>query len=291
MIDKFILNYKSEKSIQVEIINALQKEVRVQEDSLNEHLKKYSNKNLLKRAFDFKTRKNINIEEKEIKNKKTNIDNIFNDIEILKKSLFLNIKDELIKSNLERHCELNKELLSFTNIYEVLFSAYNSGKMALGQIQSAINSISSAETMETMDMVSNNKGISIMSTSGNQSAAASVRNANNYIGKFNEQLKISESTIKQIHHDSNIEIVDFVFDIFFDNGILDTVGSIMSLTALGNTKRELQKSYQVISKIVNNLDVQCKNSLLNKQNQELLIKDFEKPYEDEVNEIFILNNI
>jgi len=291
MIDKFILNYKSEKSIQVEIINALQKEVRVQEDSLNEHLKKYSNKNLLKRAFDFKTRKNINIEEKEIKNKKTNIDNIFNDIEILKKSLFLNIKDELIKSNLERHCELNKELLSFTNIYEVLFSAYNSGKMALGQIQSAINSISSAETMETMDMVSNNKGISIMSTSGNQSAAASVRNANNYIGKFNEQLKISESTIKQIHHDSNIEIVDFVFDIFFDNGILDTVGSLMSLTALGNTKRELQKSYQVISKIVNNLDIQCKNSLLNKQNQELLIKDFEKPYEDEVNEIFILNNI
>jgi len=291
MIDKFILNYKSEKSIQVEIINALQKEVRVQEDSLNEHLKKYSNKNLLKRAFDFKTRKNINIEEKEIKNKKTNIDNIFNDIETLKKSLFLNIKDELIKSNLERHCELNKELLSFTNIYEVLFSAYNSGKMALGQIQSAINSISSAETMETMDMVSNNKGISIMSTSGNQSAAASVRNANNYIGKFNEQLKISESTIKQIHHDSNIEIVDFVFDIFFDNGILDTVGSLMSLTALGNTKRELQKSYQVISKIVNNLDVQCKNSLLNKQNQELLIKDFEKPYEDEVNEIFILNNI
>jgi len=291
MIDKFILNYKSEKSIQVEIINALQKEVRVQEDSLNEHLKKYSNKNLLKRAFDFKTRKNINIEEKEIKNKKTNIDNIFNDIETLKKSLFLNIKDELIKSNLERHCELNKELLSFTNIYEVLFSAYNSGKMALGQIQSAINSISSAETMETMDMVSNNKGISIMSTSGNQSAAASVRNANNYIGKFNEQLKISESTIKQIHHDSNIEIVDFVFDIFFDNGILDTVGSLMSLTALGNTKRELQKSYQVISKIVNNLDIQCKNSLLNKQNQELLIKDFEKPYEDEVNEIFILNNI
>lgn len=291
MIDKFILNYKSEKSIQVEIINALQKEVRVQEDSLNEHLKKHSNKTLLKRAFDFKTRKNINIEEKEIKNKKTNIDNIFNDIEILKKSLFLNIKDELIKSNLERHCELNKELLSFTNIYEVLFSAYNSGKMALGQIQSAINSISSAETMETMDMVSNNKGISIMSTSGNQSAAASVRNANNYIGKFNEQLKISESTIKQIHHDSNIEIVDFVFDIFFDNGILDTVGSLMSLTALGNTKRELQKSYQVISKIVNNLDVQCKNSLLNKQNQELLIKDFEKPYEDEVNEIFILNNI
>ena len=163
--------------------------------------------------------------------------------------------------------------------------------MALGQIQSAINSISSAETMETMDMVSNNKGISIMSTSGNQSAAASVRNANNYIGKFNEQLKISESTIKQIHHDSNIEIVDFVFDIFFDNGILDTVGSLMSLTALGNTKRELQKSYQVISKIVNNLDIQCKNSLLNKQNQELLIKDFEKPYEDEVNEIFILNNI
>lgn len=291
MIDKFILNYKSEKSIQVEIINALQKEVRVQEDSLNEHLKKYSNKNLLKRAFDFKTRKNINIEEKEIKNKKTNIDNIFNDIETLKKSLFLNIKEELIKSNLERHCELNKELLSFTNIYEVLFSAYNSGKMALGQIQSAINSISSAETMETMDMVSNNKGISIMSTSGNQSAAASVRNANNYIGKFNEQLKISESTIKQIHHDSNIEIVDFVFDIFFDNGILDTVGSLMSLTALGNTKRELQKSYQVISKIVNNLDIQCKNSLLNKQNQELLIKDFEKPYEDEVNEIFILNNI
>lgn len=291
MIDKFILNYKSEKSIQVEIINALQKEVRVQEDSLNEHLKKYSNKNLLKRAFDFKTRKNINIEEKEIKNKKTNIDNIFNDIETLKKSLFLNIKDELIKSNLERHCELNKELLSFTNIYEVLFSAYNSGKMALGQIQSAINSISSAETMETMDMVSNNKGISIMSTSGNQSAAASVRNANNYIVKFNEQLKISESTIKQIHHDSNIEIVDFVFDIFFDNGILDTVGSLMSLTALGNTKRELQKSYQVILKIVNNLDVQCKKSLLNKQNQELLIKDFEKPYEDEVNEIFILNNI
>lgn len=291
MIDKFILNYKSEKSIQVEIINALQKEVRVQEDSLNEHLKKYSNKNLLKRAFDFKTRKNINIEEKEIKNKKTNIDNIFNDIETLKKSLFLNIKEELIKSNLERHCELNKELLSFTNIYEVLFSAYNSGKMALGQIQSAINSISSAETMETMDMVSNNKGISIMSTSGNQSAAASVRNANNYIVKFNEQLKISESTIKQIHHDSNIEIVDFVFDIFFDNGILDTVGSLMSLTALGNTKRELQKSYQVISKIVNNLDIQCKNSLLNKQNQELLIKDFEKPYEDEVNEIFILNNI
>lgn len=291
MIDKFILNYKSEKSIQVEIINALQKKVRVQEDSLNEHLKKYSNKNLLKRAFDFKTRKNINIEEKEIKNKKTNIDNIFNDIETLKKSLFLNIKDELIKSNLERHCELNKKLLSFTNIYEVLFSAYNSGKMALGQIQSAINSISSAETMETMDMVSNNKGISIMSTSGNQSAAASVRNANNYIVKFNEQLKISESTIKQIHHDSNIEIVDFVFDIFFDNGILDTVGSLMSLTALGNTKRELQKSYQVILKIVNNLDVQCKNSLLNKQNQELLIKDFEKPYEDEVNEIFILNNI
>lgn len=291
MIDKFILNYKSEKSIQVEIIDALQKEVIVQEESLNEHLKNHSNKNLFKRAFDFKTRKNINIEEKEIKNKKTNIDNILNDIETLKKSLFLNIKDELIKSNLERHCELHKELFSFTNIYEVLFSAYNSGKMALGQIQSAINSISSAETMETMDMVSNNKGISIMSTSGNQSAAASVRNANNYIGKFNEQLKISESTIKQIHHDSNIEIVDFVFDIFFDNGILDTVGSLMSLTALGNTKRELQKSYQVISKIVNNLDVQCKNSLLNKQNQELLIKDFEKPYEDEVNEIFILNSI
>lgn len=291
MIDKFILNYKSEKSIQVAIINALQKEVIIQEESLNEHLKNHSNKKLFKRVFDFKTRKNINIEEKEIKNKKTNIDNILNDIETLKKSLFLNIKDELIKSNLERHCELHKELFSFTNIYEVLFSAYNSGKMALGQIQSAINSISSAETMETMDMVSNNKGISIMPTSGNQSAAASVRNANNYIGKFNEQLKISESTIKQIHHDSNIEIVDFVFDIFFDNGILDTVGSLMSLTALGNTKRELQKSYQVISKIVNNLDIQCKNSLLNKQNQELLIKDFEKPYEDEVNEIFILNSI
>jgi hypothetical protein len=291
MIEKFISNYKEKNKTQVETINSLNSKLETYQKSLNDIVSLYNNKNFLKRVFDFPSRKKIKITKKEIKREISKIENAIANIDKSKNILFFKIKEELLKSNSQKNSELNNKFSVLIKKHDILSSIYISGKTALSHIQSAISSVASAESMETMDMVSNNKGISIMSTSINQTAASSVRNANNYVKKFNNELRNSQLTLKQINHDTNIETVDLIWDMFFDNGILDSVGSAMSLNALSNTKRELQNLYNEISKIVNCLNKDCQKALFEKQNQELLIDEFEKPYKEEVNRIFKINNI
>lgn len=90
---------------------------------------------------------------------------------------------------------------------------------AMNALNAAIASLNTAQTYETLDAVSNNKGIALVSSMQNSTASTDVQNANVAIAR------LSEATRQAI--DSNLAVHDDTFDLILDMAV-DSAFDFMS---------------------------------------------------------------
>jgi len=143
------------------------------------------------------------------------------------------------------------------------------GVDAISAINAALSSISDAEDMEVLDMVSSNKGIAALSTMNNYDASNDIAEAQDAINEFKDALgKVKD-------HDNLPEAVDFVFDMLFDDMFLDLVGGFFVLSALSESKDSLNEAFNKIEPIaekLKNKEHELGNDLKQVQSELLLHK-------------------
>lgn len=113
----------------------------------------------------------------------------------------------------------------------------------LGKIATAKKEIDEAQGMEAFDLVTKNKGISIMSSIENGQAKAAVKEVKRAAPAFEEAVKTYNNRIKEIDL-SNISSnfgdgVDLIFDFVFDG--FDFM-SLFTLSALDSSEKKLLKA-------------------------------------------------
>lgn len=275
MIENIITHYRSKEGTYLTNISELKSMIADYHRILLELETAYKKQPFFKRLFDFKSQSEISdirnfIEEKEILMKKS-----LNSLHREKKkvldeyaSYLMNVdgKDDLIK--------LASIQNSINSLYDVVAKTKKSGDYALSEIDSAISSISSAETMETLDMFTSNKAISFISTTSNYDAKSSIDDASSAIIKFKTNLESMKLKVEEIKETSSIESLDFFFDMFFDNSAFDLIGGFMVLDALGNAKKQLVSAREKVITVM--------KELVNKEYQEIQKRklDHDKIFDD-----------
>lgn len=111
-------------------------------------------------------------------------------------------------------------------------SAENQYDRVLSQVREAKSSVSDAQMMETFDLVSKNKGISLMSTLSNSDAGNEIDDIKPELDLLKTQLRIlkedTPDAMKTIKVSDTLDLVsDFVFDFSFD---FMSVFSLMKLS-------------------------------------------------------------
>lgn len=117
-------------------------------------------------------------------------------------------------------------------------------RTVMNEIDEAQSAVSSAQTMEVVDMFSKNKGISVLSSISNSSASGEIRDINPAINSLKSQLeKLSESQpqlAKEIEVSDTLDLItDLAFDFSFD---FMSVFSYMKLSSAGSDLSSLEES-------------------------------------------------
>ena len=126
-----------------------------------------------------------------------------------------------------------------------------------GLISTALSEIDDAQSMETMDMFTKNKGISLMSTFANSDA----RDAVNRVKSAAPAFEAAAQKYQESYKDFSVgkiqagfgDMTDLVFDFMFDG--FDFM-SIFSLSALGNAEDNMEKVKHQVKDIENTVDEQ-----------------------------------
>ena len=120
----------------------------------------------------------------------------------------------------------------------------------LETIDNALSEIDDAQSMETMDMFSKNKGISFMSSIANSEAKSAVRAVESAAPAFQQAVERYGDTVKQADL-GNIkaefgDTMDLVFDLAFDG--FDFM-SMFTLSALGNAEDNLKAARSKVDEV------------------------------------------
>lgn len=279
MLEHLIKNYNDLNEKSQKKINDLVIMINDYDNILLTAKNKYQNKNFFKRLFAFSDRKKIKeliafIDEKKsegreeqkiVKLRKQEIHK-----EYAHQLMFMDNKDEVMK--------LNSHLKEINAIYEIINKTKKSGDYALSQIKSAANSVSDAETMETMDLVSSNKTMSLLSTMSTHDASDDVNNAKSAIESFQKNLEYMKTHVEQLKLDTTIENMDFIFDMFLDNGLLDFFGSLMALDSLEKASNSLVDAEKKVLDVMVSINKEHADVVLRKENQEKIIEDFQNVF-------------
>lgn len=279
MLENLIKNYNDLNEKSQKKINDLVIMINDYDNILLTAKNKYQNKSFFKRLFAFSDRKKIKeliafIDEKKsegreeqkiVKLRKQEIHK-----EYAHQLMFMDNKDEVMK--------LNSHLKEINAIYEIINKTKKSGDYALSQIKSAANSVSDAETMETMDLVSSNKTMSLLSTMSTHDASDDVNNAKSAIEAFQKNLEYMKTHFEQLKLDTTIENMDFIFDMFLDNGLLDFFGSLMALDSLEKASNSLVDAEKKVLDVMVSINKEYADVVLRKENQEKIIEDFQNVF-------------
>ena len=87
---------------------------------------------------------------------------------------------------------------------------------AMNALNTAISSLDTAQTYETLDAVSSNKGIALVSSMQNSSASTDVQNANVAIARLSEASRQAIDSDLAVHDDTFDLILDMAVDSAFD---------------------------------------------------------------------------
>lgn len=120
----------------------------------------------------------------------------------------------------------------------------------LSTIDSALSEIDDAQSMETMDLFSKNKGIALMSTLANSEAKSAIRAVEEAAPDFQRAVDTYNETMKKVDlGDLKFEIgdtMDLVFDLAFDG--FDFM-SIFTLSALGDAEDGLKAARAKVDEV------------------------------------------
>lgn len=160
---------------------------------------------------------------------------------------------------------------SLLQIQSSISKTYRSGKAALQSIRHAKSTVSSAQTIETFDLVTDSEAISLLSTLENSSVSNEINNAKHAVSVFNERLEDHQQVVTSIQHTSTIEYLDLSLDLFL-GGVFDLVGSVISLFALSDASNKLFEAEQQVSKVLDTIKpaYEKANHLLKKHEDEML---------------------
>ena len=123
------------------------------------------------------------------------------------------------------------------------------GKKALKEIGDASSSVSSAQGMEMVDLVTQNKGFSLMSTVMNSSAGSDMAQAKRAIEAFANAIKQRQEKVEGLRHDMTLEWLDLGFDILDIMPAFD-VGSMLSLWSLSSSSLALDAAESDVKKML-----------------------------------------
>lgn len=248
MLSNLVNEFKVFETHKQSEINQTNKTIAEYEVILIDFTAEYKAINFFKRLFAFAKRKQLRELKVFIKDKEALSKQYAKEILSKKQSLNDNYVNQLIMSNQENNAkyeEINKRVQLATDLYNVIHKTKKAGDYVLKEISEARSAISSAQTMETIDMFSKNKGISLMSSMSTSTARSEVNDVGPAINKFKKELEYTRLKVNEVQLDSLWTTLDFVFDMS-DNGFMDTFSSFMVLNSLGNTDGQL---YNVAIKI------------------------------------------
>ena len=141
-----------------------------------------------------------------------------------------------------------KRIKNVLSKIEDVLAKYNRVVREINEAQSAI---SEAETMETLDMVSSNKGLSVLSSLSTSEANSEIQDIKPVLEDFKQSLKKLES--KELEQDlpEVDDSFDLVFDFVFDGGF--DFFSMLNLFSLGEADSDLEELKDKISPVGSNL--------------------------------------
>lgn len=271
MLSKLVNDFKNFENKQQEEIKKTKTVISEYEVILVDFTAEYKAINFFKRLFAFAKRKQLKelkafIAEKEALSKQYS-----KEIVSKKQSLYDHYTNQLIMSNQENNTkyeDINKRVQLATDLYNTIHKTKKAGDYVLKEISEARSAISSAKSMETLDMFTKNKGISMMSSMSTSTARSEVNDVMPAINKFKKELEYTRLKVNEVQLDSLWTTLDFVFDMS-DNGFMDTFSSFMVLNSLGNTDGQLYNvavKVEEIMKTINNDHNEIKQQLDAEQN-------------------------
>lgn len=159
--------------------------------------------------------------------------------------------DQIVKHNFYYTKDSTYRIIhNQTQEWEEAVSRYQN---VLSEINEAQSAVSSAQTMEVVDMFSKNKGISVLSSISNSSASGEIRDINPAISRLKDQLqKLSESQpqlAKEIEVSDTLDLItDLAFDFSFD---FMSVFSYMKLSSAGSDLDSLERDLRPLGDKIN----------------------------------------
>lgn len=222
--------------------------------------------NFFKRIFAFAKRKQLKELKAFISEKEALSKQCAKEILSKKQSLKDNYVNQLIMSNQENNTkyeEINKRVQLATDLYNIIHKTKKAGDNVLTEIEEARSAIGSAKSMETVDMFTKDKTISMLSSMSTNTARSEVNDVGPAIERFKKELEYTRLKVNEVQMDSLWTTLDFVFDMS-DNGFMDTFSSFMVLNSLGNTDSQLYNvavTVEDIMKAINNDHAEIKSQL------------------------------
>lgn len=253
MLSNLIPEFKSFEKTKQDEIKLTEKLISEYEVIIIDFTADYKAINFFKRLFAFDKRKQLKDIKAFIKNKKKLAAQQAEDILNKKLLLHENYVNQLIMSNKEnntKYDEINARIQLATDLYNAIHKTKKAGDYVLEEIEEAISAINSAESMETLDMFSKNKGISLMSSMSTSTARSEVEDVAPAIDQFKKELEHTRLKVNEVQFNSMWTTLDFFFDMS-DNGFMDTFSSFMVLNSLSNTESQLITVNETIKKIMN----------------------------------------
>lgn len=245
------------KSFENEKTQEYKESIKIQKDYtiiLEKSKEEYSKKNFFKRLFACsKEKKELRDFTQFLENEKLRSETLLKEIQSKKKSLFDDTVNQFINVDtlsVKKLGIINDRISYIMKIYNTFSKTVKAGERALSEINEALRAIDSAETTETLDLFTNNKAISIMSSFDLDTAKNETREANQYIKKFQEELEYTKMVMKEIEMDTSWGTFDFIIDMS-DAGFLDMFGSLMVLDSLSNAENKLKEAKKIVEKALN----------------------------------------
>ncbi|MAA93740.1 MAG: hypothetical protein CML22_07255 [Rheinheimera sp.] len=154
-----------------------------------------------------------------------------------------------------RISELKKAYSSASKVTQSAKTTLEYAKKAINEISEASSSVSSAQTMEVIDMFSSNKGIAMMSSLSTASASSEIDDASRAIKRFTDALGQHSKMVAKISDPMNMEWLDLGFDLAgVDLGF--DFSSIFSFLALSSASSDLDAASRKIKETLPGLKSQ-----------------------------------
>lgn len=112
-------------------------------------------------------------------------------------------------------------------------------------IKTALDDIDSAEFTETLDLVSSNKAISLISMVDNSNANSSIKNVSKKLKELKENYNFESM---------DLDTIDTIFDLVLDNFAIDSIMSIFVLQELSNMKDKVEELEKMINSKISNIE-------------------------------------